>query len=120
MLAVHLKEAEKAKQKLRPQLLQGERNVIRAAEKYSDILLTTINEDVSCAYVAQRQIELELRNVERLLVANANQNAQWMTLLDRLTRELKELGDVSNWLEHLEAAATEINEISKSLHVSPV
>lgn len=67
------------------------------------------------AYLAERQIELELRDIERLLVSNANQNTQWMTLLDRLTRELKEMGDVSNWLEHLEAAAAEINQLAKSV-----
>lgn len=67
------------------------------------------------AYLAERQIEIELRDVERLLVSNANQNSQWMTLLDKLTRELKEMGDVANWLEHLEAAATEINKHALSL-----
>lgn len=115
MLSVHLRDADRSKQVLKTQFVEGEKRVVKAAEEFSDALLTAINEDVSTAYLAERQIELELRNVERLLVSNANQNSQWMTLLDRLTRELKELGDVSNWLEHLEAAANDINELAKSM-----
>jgi len=67
------------------------------------------------AYAAEKEIEAELRNIERLLVSNANQNEQWMTLLTRLSTELKELGDVTNWVESLESSANDIHTIAKSL-----
>lgn len=68
--------------------------------------------------MAERQIESELRNIERLLSSNGYQIHQWTTLLDRLTSELKELGDVSNWAAIMEKSADEIRDISKQLSKS--
>ncbi|CAN8061838.1 unnamed protein product [Agarophyton chilense] len=93
----------------------GAQAVQNAALKLSDALLKVINEDVQEVYQAERQIETEVRNVERLLSSNGFQIHQWTTLLDRLTAELKELGDISHWVEVLEKSANEIKDISTQL-----
>ncbi|KAI0561890.1 GCN5-like protein [Gracilaria domingensis] len=115
MLSVHLREAERRKNELKPHLNAGAQKVQKAASDLSDALLQRINEDVQEVYQAERQIETELRNIERLLSSNGYQIHQWTTLLDRLTTELKELGDVSNWVEVLEQSAIEIKNISTKL-----
>lgn len=66
--------------------------------------------------MTERQIEAELREIERLMSTNATQIEQWTTLVDRLSKELKEMGDVSNWLQVLEQTAGDIAETSKTLH----
>ena len=67
------------------------------------------------AYLAERHIETELRNVERLLISNATQTEQWASVLNRLSTELKELGDITNWLDILEKAAVEIRQLSRKV-----
>lgn len=52
--------------------------------------------------------------MERLLISNANQNDLWMSLVGRVTTELKELGDVNNWVAILEANAVEIAKLTAS------
>lgn len=66
-------------------------------------------------YTAERRIEVDLRDIERLLSSNNTKVQQWTSLLERLTSELKELGDVHNWLEILEKSANEIMDLSKRL-----
>lgn len=67
------------------------------------------------AHLAERQIEAEIGKIERLLSSNASHTAQWVTTLDRLTGELKKMGDVTNWLEILEKVTLDIESIAHQL-----
>lgn len=67
------------------------------------------------AYQSEKTIEKELKEIEGLLSSNATQAEQWISLVDRLTTELKEMGDISNWLDTLEQVADEIRDISQKL-----
>lgn len=67
-------------------------------------------------YLAERTIEAELRKIEILLSANATHTEQWLTLVDRLTDQLKELGDVSNWAQTLLNSAKDINQLAQTVN----
>lgn len=67
-------------------------------------------------YVAEREIEAEIGHIERLISSNAALMQQWKGSLTRLNTELKEIGDISNWLHTLEEATSEIVQITRTLH----
>lgn len=87
----------------------GALKVENAAHRFSDALLTLVNTHVSTAYETEREIETELRIIERLLSSNNTLTEQWTSLLNRLTRELKEMGHVANWLEALHKTTAKIH-----------
>lgn len=115
MLSMHMAEAEASKKRLSNLQDQGAQKIEKAAHQFSDALLTAVNQDVSQSYLSERQIETELRQIERLLSTNATQTEQWNTLLDRLTTELMEMGDIANWLDTLDKTATQINQVCQTL-----
>lgn len=114
-MSMHMAEAEASKKRLCNLQDQGAQKIEKAAHRFSDALLTAVNQDVSQSYLSERQIETELRQIERLLSTNATQTEQWNTLLDRLTTELMEMGDIANWLDTLDKTATQINQVCQSL-----
>lgn len=66
-------------------------------------------------YLAERTIELELRQIESLIAANSTHIEQWLLLIDRLTDQLKELGDVANWAQTLRNSVNDIRRIAQSV-----
>lgn len=79
-------------------------------------LLTYLYSGKGKTYLAERTIETELRKIETLLAANTTHTEQWLTLVDRLTDQLKELGDVSNWAQTLLNSAQEIRQLAKTVN----
>lgn len=52
------------------------------------------------------------------MIANAALTAQWQTTLDKVTNELKEMGDLSNWSESIVTLAEEVRDLAKRIQGS--
>lgn len=64
------------------------------------------------AYVNQKRIDAETKQLQGNVQQFAKQAANWLKLIEELNRSLRELGDVVNWSRHIEL---EMRTIATSL-----
>lgn len=115
MLSMHLKEANRRKQAMAERFESQSRELRKTAEELSDAMLTAINEQVSIAYYSEREIENQLRAIQRQIASHSSNTEQWVNVIQRLNTELKEMGDVANWVQVLEEAMVDIRDVAKKL-----
>jgi len=78
------------------------KETIDSASELTTALVDHLNVGVAQAYLNQKRLDLEAKNLN----TNANnfhkQTTQWMLLIENFTSSLKELGDVENWSKTIE------------------
>lgn len=70
--------------------------------------MDTLNTGVEQAYVNQRKLETEAKQLQAHAVRFSKQTVQWLQMLEAFNKALKELGDVENWSRVIEADMTAI------------
>lgn len=113
-----MQSANEKRAALQPRLTAGATAVEHAAHQLSDSLLVVGKRGVSDAYDAERAIETELTEIERLLATNATQADLWTALLDKLNLQLMEMGDVANWVDTLHASTQQVDQLCQQLSMS--
>lgn len=76
--------------------------------------MNALNEQVSKSYEREKKIETQLRRIETLLRSHENQNERWRSLVGKVVGELKELGDVNNWVEFMSRDMCEVERLVNS------
>jgi len=102
MLSSILKEHQSSQQRRRE--LEETRRIeaVNATNKLSHALVDHLNTGVAQAYINQKKIDSEAKQLQANAQAFARQTNDWLTLLDRFNEALKEIGDVENWARSIE------------------
>ena len=75
-----------------------------------------MNEGVAQIFQTQKQLEGEVRHLQTSLVKYTKLSNQWVTMIDGFNQALKEIGDVENWAQRIEADMRTIAEGLEHVH----
>ncbi|XP_031562636.1 biogenesis of lysosome-related organelles complex 1 subunit 1-like isoform X2 [Actinia tenebrosa] len=78
------------------------------ASKLTYRLMDTLNSGVEKAYVNQRKLETEAKQLQAHVAQYSKQTTLWLKMVESFNQSLKELGDVENWSRVIEADMTSI------------
>ncbi|EDO43565.1 predicted protein [Nematostella vectensis] len=78
------------------------------ASKLTYRLMDTVNSGVEQAYINQRKLETEAKQLQTQANTFAKQSVLWLQMVESFNQALKELGDVENWSRVIEADMTSI------------
>jgi len=102
MLSSMVKE-HKSKQSKHAQIQEKRKQeAVSALYKLNEGLLNTVNQGVSTAYKNQRQLDVELKQLQNQTTKFVGLASSWNTELKAFHNALKELGDVENWATSIE------------------
>lgn len=106
------------------QIKQGERkeeierkkqSALNAANQLTSALVDHLNEGVSQAYLNQRKLDMEAKQLHANITQLSKQANGWLNLMEGLNKAVNELGDVKNFAKCIEA---DMRLISTSLEYS--
>eukprot|EP00035_Acanthoeca_spectabilis_P040412 m.69682 g.69682 ORF g.69682 m.69682 type:complete len:130 (-) comp9978_c0_seq2:4490-4879(-) len=83
-----------------------------ASQKVAKVLVESLNEGVAAVFTTQKQLELEAKHLQGSLVKYTKLSNQWISMVENFNQALKEIGDVENWAERIEA---DMHSISQGL-----
>ncbi|KAM7343907.1 biogenesis of lysosome-related organelles complex 1 subunit 1 [Cochliomyia hominivorax] len=103
MLSSMVKEHQ-AKQVKRKQEQEVKRKeAIEASNELTKALVDHLNVGVAQAYLNQKRLDAEAKQLHIGATNFAKQTQQWLQLIDNFSSALKELGDVENWARSIES-----------------
>ncbi|XP_037944838.1 biogenesis of lysosome-related organelles complex 1 subunit 1-like [Teleopsis dalmanni] len=102
MLSSMVKEhhARQAKRKQEQEVRRKE--AIEASNEVTQALVDHLNVGVAQAYLNQKRLDAEAKQLHVGATNFAKQTQQWLNLIDNFSSALKELGDVENWARSIE------------------
>ncbi|KAK9886023.1 hypothetical protein WA026_014809 [Henosepilachna vigintioctopunctata] len=115
MLMSMVKEHQN-KQALKKEIQEIKRKeACAAANQLTQALVDHLNVGVAQAYLNQKKLDAEAKQLHTSAVNFSKQTQQWLNLVESFNGALKELGDVENWAKTIE---NEIKTISNALEVA--
>ncbi|XP_037088693.1 biogenesis of lysosome-related organelles complex 1 subunit 1-like [Pollicipes pollicipes] len=115
MLSEMLKEHQ-AKQQTQKQAQEIRRKeAIAASNELTAALVDHLNVGVAQAYLNQKRLDAEAKQLYQNASAFSKQSQQWLQLMEGFNTALKELGDVENWARTIEA---DMRIVSDALELS--
>jgi len=103
MLSGLVKEHQ-AKQQLRKEEQEKRRKeAVVAASTLTHALVDHLNVRVAQAYLNQKKLDAEAKQLHIHATQFAKQTIQWLHLVENFNQALKELGDVENWAQSIES-----------------
>ncbi|XP_074604988.1 biogenesis of lysosome-related organelles complex 1 subunit 1 [Brevipalpus obovatus] len=102
MLSSMMKEHLKRQQEKREEIAKKK---VAATELVGDVtnhLVNHLNDGVAQAYLNQRKLDSETKQLQTNVVQFSKQANQWLNLVKTLDKSVKELGDVENWAKKIE------------------
>ncbi|VVC28260.1 Biogenesis of lysosome-related organelles complex 1 subunit 1 [Cinara cedri] len=102
MLSSVVKEHQ-AKQAARKESQDIKRKeAVNAANELTNALVEHLNVGVAQAYLNQKKLDAEAKQLHQSAIVFSKQTSQWLSLIDTFNSALKELGDVENWTRTIE------------------
>lgn len=86
------------------------KEAIEASNELTQSLVDTLNVGVAQAYLNQKRLDAEAKQLHMGATNFAKQTHQWLQLIDNFSSALKELGDVENWARSIEGDMHVINQ----------
>jgi len=86
------------------------KEAIEASNELTQSLVDTLNVGVAQAYLNQKRLDAEAKQLHMGATNFAKQTHQWLQLIDQFSSALKELGDVENWARSIEGDMHVINQ----------
>ncbi|XP_038045248.1 biogenesis of lysosome-related organelles complex 1 subunit 1-like [Patiria miniata] len=102
MLASMLKEHQAKQATRKEQQEKRRKEATMAAINVTKALVGNVNNRVSMAYVNEKRLDAEARQLQANAAQFAKQSMQWLSLIENFNTALKELGDVENWAKSIE------------------
>ncbi|XP_005185277.1 biogenesis of lysosome-related organelles complex 1 subunit 1-like [Musca domestica] len=93
-------QAKQTKRKQEQELKRKE--AIEASNELTKALVEHLNVGVAQAYLNQKKLDAEAKQLHVGATNFAKQTQQWLQLIDNFSSALKELGDVENWARSIE------------------
>ncbi|XP_047320262.1 biogenesis of lysosome-related organelles complex 1 subunit 1-like [Impatiens glandulifera] len=85
--------------------VKGERvkkEAIKNSVRVSDLLVDAVNGSVQEAFIYEKRIELETRDLDTSVARFGKQTDQWLAASHGINTALKEIGDFENWMKTME------------------
>ncbi|KAJ3074188.1 biogenesis of lysosome- organelles complex 1 subunit 1 [Podochytrium sp. JEL0797] len=86
-----------------------------AVTNLSDVLVESVNLPVAIAFRNQQHIESLEKSVLAEVKTFTTQTKKWLDLVETLNTSLKELGDVNNWANAIEADVSVVVDVLQSI-----
>ncbi|XP_018574569.1 biogenesis of lysosome-related organelles complex 1 subunit 1-like [Anoplophora glabripennis] len=103
MLSSMVKEHQ-AKQAIKKEVQETKRKeACAAANELTQALVNHLNVGVAQAYLNQKKLDAEAKQLHTSATNFSKQTQQWVNLVDSFSSALKELGDVENWAKTIDA-----------------
>lgn len=78
------------------------KDLFRSAQRASEALCDNLNEQASCIFLTQREIENQSKQLHIHTQKLQKASQQWISLVEAFSAGLKELGDVPTWASRIE------------------
>ncbi|EDW00855.1 GH20792 [Drosophila grimshawi] len=105
--------AKQSKRKQEQEIRRKE--AIEASNELTQSLVDHLNVGVAQAYLNQKRLDAEAKQLHVGATNFAKQTHQWLQLIDNFSSALKELGDVENWARSIEG---DMQVIQQSLELA--
>lgn len=103
MLSSLLKEHQQRQHLRKEEQDKKKREAIAASNALTSAMVDHLNVGVAQAYLNQKKLDAETKQLHANSNNFAKQTTQWLHLIDNFNHALKELGDVENWAKSIEA-----------------
>ncbi|XP_066145334.1 biogenesis of lysosome-related organelles complex 1 subunit 1 [Euwallacea fornicatus] len=91
------------KQSVRKEIQETKRKeACASAGDLTQALVDHLNVGVAQAYLNQKKLDAEAKQLHTSAQAFSKQTQQWLSLVESFSSALKELGDVENWAKTIE------------------
>lgn len=108
MLSRAVKEHQVKKLRIKEQQDAKRKEAFVSANVVVNKLISTLNDGVEEVYLNQKKLEAESKQLQLHTAQFSKQTIQWLQLAEGFNQALKELGDVENWSQVIEAEMTTI------------
>ncbi|KAK5645547.1 hypothetical protein RI129_006847 [Pyrocoelia pectoralis] len=78
------------------------KEAVLAASNLTQALVDHLNVGVAQAYLNQKRLDAEAKQLHASAISFSKQTGQWLNLVETFSSALKELGDVENWAKSIE------------------
>ncbi|XP_030388517.1 biogenesis of lysosome-related organelles complex 1 subunit 1 [Scaptodrosophila lebanonensis] len=102
MLASMVKDHNLRQAKRKQEQEVRRKEAIEASNELTQALVDHLNVGVAQAYLNQKRLDVEAKQLHVGATNFAKQTQQWLQLIDNFSSALKELGDVENWARSIE------------------
>ncbi|TDG42261.1 hypothetical protein AWZ03_011320 [Drosophila navojoa] len=102
MLSSMVKEHHSKQSKHKQEQEVRRKEAIEASNELTQALVDHLNVGVAQAYLNQKRLDVEAKQLHVGATNFAKQTHQWLQLIDNFSSALKELGDVENWARSIE------------------
>lgn len=103
MLSSLVKEHQGRQASRKEQQEVKRKEALTAASNLTTALVDHLNVGVAQAYLNQKRLDSETKQLHLNATNFAKQTAAWLLLIDRFNSSLKELGDVESWARTIES-----------------
>ncbi|XP_023018631.2 biogenesis of lysosome-related organelles complex 1 subunit 1 [Leptinotarsa decemlineata] len=114
MLSSMVKEHQ-TKQSMKKEMQEVKRKeACSAANDLTQALVDHLNVGVAQAYLNQKKLDAEAKQLHASATNFSKQTQQWLSLVESFSGALKELGDVENWAKTIEG---DVRTITNALEI---
>ncbi|KAH8405468.1 hypothetical protein KR215_000383 [Drosophila sulfurigaster] len=115
MLTSMVKEHHAKQSKRKQEQEVRRKEAIESSNELTQSLVDHLNVGVAQAYLNQKRLDAEAKQLHVGATNFAKQTHQWLQLIDNFSSALKELGDVENWARSIEG---DMQVIQQSLELA--
>ncbi|KAH8354917.1 hypothetical protein KR093_001137 [Drosophila rubida] len=115
MLTSMVKEHHSKQSKRKQEQEVRRKEAIESSNELTQSLVDHLNVGVAQAYLNQKRLDAEAKQLHMGATNFAKQTHQWLQLIDNFSSALKELGDVENWARSIEG---DMQVIQQSLELA--
>ncbi|XP_035718066.1 biogenesis of lysosome-related organelles complex 1 subunit 1-like isoform X2 [Vespa mandarinia] len=102
MLSSIVKEHQSKQAARKERQEQKRKEAVQAASNLTQALVDHLNVGVAQAYLNQKKLDAEAKQLQHSATNFAKQTQSWLNLIESFSSALKEIGDVENWARSIE------------------
>ncbi|XP_059607938.1 biogenesis of lysosome-related organelles complex 1 subunit 1 [Phlebotomus argentipes] len=115
MLSSMLKEHQAKQGARKEEQDQRRKAAIASSNELTQALVDHLNVGVAQAYLNQKKLDAEAKQLHVGATNFAKQTQQWLLLIEGFSSALKELGDVENWARSIE---NDLRNVTSALEIA--